>query len=113
MPLNDFRQLANLSFMVEHYQLHVEEAKAEGLAFSVADFIYLHYISPDNHTHEMPVNHDDLPLKNISSSFHVFNPDTEGFSIPRLDNLIKKSYTFFDLKGRLLGSFIFHPPSIH
>jgi len=111
MPLNDFRQLANLSFMVEHYQLHVEEAKSEGLDFNLADFIYLHYISPDSHTHDFPVNHEDLPLKNITSSFHVLKADFQELSLALPGYIIKKSFSFFDLKGRLSGSFVFHPPS--
>ena len=112
MPLNDFRQLANLSFMVEHYQLHVKEAKAEGLDFDLTDFIYLHYISPDSHTHDIPVDHEDLPLKHINSSFHFANPDSGQLAIVLPGYFIKKAYSFIDLKGRLLGSHVFHPPSL-
>lgn len=112
MPLNDFRQLTNLSFMLSHYQLHVEEAKSEGMDFDLLDFAYLHYISPDSHTHDFPVNHEDLPLKNIASSFQVFNPGLVVLSFFIPDDPVDNIYSFFDIKGRLTGSFVFHPPSV-
>jgi len=66
MPGTDFSQMSNMLYMVDHYQLHVKEARDAGVEFNLADFIYLHYISPDGHSHDSPVDHDKLPLKHVS-----------------------------------------------
>ena len=76
MPRTDFGQLSNLKYLVDHYTLHVEEAKEKNEEFDVFDFIYLHYISPDDHTHDEPVDHNKLPFKSVSSSINFVNQES-------------------------------------
>lgn len=111
MPMNDYGQLAKLKFLVEHYNLHVEEARVDGTEFDVIDFIYLHYISPDSHTHKNPVDHNQLPLKKIGAAQHLILNTLNDFYlwVPGI-TMHSLVYDCQD-KGRISLPQIFHPPT--
>ncbi len=111
MPNTDFSQLTKLPFLVDHYMLHVEEAEMAGESFTVLDFIYVHYISPDDHTHEIPVDHGNLPIKQISSSLNLWIQTIDLLSINKVIGLAQNVFSPKILNGRIISHFIFHPPS--
>ena len=67
IPKCDFSQLTKLDDLFLHYQVHQEEAKANNTAISLADFLYIHFVSGDEHEHNNSENHQKLPLQTISS----------------------------------------------
>ena len=112
MPRADFSQFEHFGDMRDHYQLHVEEAKENQEIFTFWDFVYLHFLSPDEHSHS---NHGDdhrnLPLQIVSSSM--------GFIIGLIIDLGEENRypdqnaiykNVFHLEGFLPS--IFHPPFI-
>ena len=66
IPGSDFSQLYQLDDAFLHFQEHILEAKEKSASFTILDFIWLHYISGEDHdpNHEHP--HEDLPLKVFS-----------------------------------------------
>lgn len=77
IPKTDFNQFSKLPDLLDHYQLHAVEAQENGDDFSVLDFIYLHYISPDDHTHGEPFDHSKLPFKSINAIVLACNTDVQ------------------------------------
>lgn len=67
IPRTDFSQLLHLADMVEHYKLHQEEAQLAGLDFGIVDFMYIHFINPDEHHDEAHDHHEQLPFYTFSS----------------------------------------------
>ena len=68
LPRTDFSQLLKLKDLQEHYQLHQLEAKLAGVAFTLQEFLYDHFIQPDGHDHEGENDHEGLPMSSCSSS---------------------------------------------
>lgn len=110
MPLNDFNQLSKLSFLIQHYKLHQYEAAEKNESFTAIDFIYLHYISPDQHTHDVPYDHSDLPLQEISVSMNLV--ECSGLIVSEsIDNIISsKNYFYKPASNRIIFNKVFHPP---
>lgn len=111
MPKTDFGQLMKFSDLLEHYQLHQEEAALIGESISFSTFLYLHFINGDEHQHEQENEHDKLPFQNSLSSFSFYLAynDTNFLSVqsPIVTHL--PSYESFYSKDVHID--IFHPPS--
>ena len=112
IPKTDFSQLTKLSFLIEHYQLHVEEAKLLGESFDVFDFVYLHYINTDEHVPMDNHNHEDLPFKSlgISTGFIVESPQSLSSEVEI--EYFESNFHYSGLKDALLSINIFHPPLV-
>ena len=112
IPRCDFSQLMHIDDLVDHYQLHVVEAETAGGSITVSEFLYIHFISGEEHDHESPADHDQLPMQQFAQTmtmhtasldFHMGSSETTIV----LDNIFPGTTTFIsveDSKG------IFHPP---
>ena len=111
MPKTDFHQLSRWPSLLEHYNLHVAEAEELNLEFTVFDFIYLHYISPDNHVHDEPFDHSELPFKSISAMALICNEALVlDCKISESKHPIEK-WTFGDNLGKKYVFAAFIPPN--
>ena len=70
LPQSDFSQLLKVSKLMEHYDFHLEQAAAEGQDFSFGEYLWIHFVQPDNHEHEDD-SHQDLPLQTFSGSTSI------------------------------------------
>lgn len=115
MPRTDFGQLSSIAYLVDHYKLHLSEAKASGERFTAWDFIYNHYVSPDNHTHDTPVDHNKLPFKSVISSINFckvspeFSVEISNISESVCDQIRTNSTTFID---RIHTKDLLQPPNV-
>ena len=75
IPRCDFSQLLKITDLLEHYALHQQEAEAMGEACSFTEFLYLHFVSSDDHQHNQQNEHEQLPLQNLSSSILLYLTD--------------------------------------
>jgi len=114
IPNSDFSQLMHLDDLKSHYIQHVQEAEAIGEEITLAEFLYLHFISEEDHDHDIPSDHSNLPLQNIISPISMY---MESINIQEpivyLDIRIKTSFptpillnNIDETKG------IFHPPKV-
>ena len=110
MPLNDFSQLANIPYLIDHFNLHVKEAQEIGEDFTIVDFIYLHYISPDEHVHDTPYNHEDLPLKNINSSVTMCLNSIDELNLSPNTQWVDNDFAVRSFMSFEFNHSIFHPP---
>lgn len=113
MPKTDFNQLSRISFLIEHYQIHKQEAELKSEDFGVWDFIYLHYISPDDHVHDFPVDHNELPFKNITISVLFANVESVIDVVEERVLGFKKNYAHTGLSDRLVNQFLLRPPKLY
>ncbi|NRB46946.1 MAG: hypothetical protein HRU41_04690 [Saprospiraceae bacterium] len=65
-PGTDYGQFLRISDLVQHIQVHRLEAAEVGQAFSWKQFVYDHFINPDQHEHSNQTDNHELP-------FHVVN----------------------------------------
>ena len=112
MPGTDFNQLSKIPFLIEHYNLHQQEAEINGTSFNVFDFIYIHYIFPDDHTHDQPIDHGELPLKSVSSSLIVFDCYQSDDLTVSSDIHVRNVSGFIKFSDRLISNSQFRPPPI-
>ncbi|MCB9283482.1 MAG: hypothetical protein H6563_05355 [Lewinellaceae bacterium] len=85
-PQADFSQLRNLPFLYRHFQMHREEAAANGASLSVGTFILMHYAAGSAHQHPGDSNsHQQLPFKSLQDiqwvggkQLALFLPDLSG-----------------------------------
>lgn len=68
LPKSDFSQLLKVNDLLEHYALHQQEAEAVGEVCVFTEFLYLHFVSNDDHQHDQQDEHEQLPLQSLSSS---------------------------------------------
>lgn len=109
MPKCDFSQLSKLMDLVEHFELHQEEALAIGETLSLVSFLYLHFITSEEHEHDDHQEHKNLPLQKISNSLFFFltNPTTTFINKNLPQEKLK--YTPKLYISKFIAS-IFHPP---
>ena len=72
IPKNDFSQLLNIYDLVEHFEEHQQEALAVGEAISFSEFLLLHFFETEQHQHDSDNSHDNLPLKNITTTVVLY-----------------------------------------
>lgn len=112
IPNCDFYQIAKVPFLIEHYQLHKNDAESSGIDYDVFDFVYTHFITCEVHQHPKGFDHDQLPLKSISSSIQF------SINLPILicsESAMEINSRIFQLaefSGVSILNSIFHPPSI-
>lgn len=114
MPKTDFGQIDNVLFMMDHYNLHKQEAKILNEDFDVWDFVYLHYISPDDHTHDNPVDHQELPFKSISKITLTVNPKVNSIPVNgHIEKISSQIQVYRDNElGRNHTNTLLQPPRI-
>lgn len=71
-PGFDMSQLVKMVNLMEHYELHQDEAEAIGETLSFLEFMVIHYVDFDNHEHEGEDNHDKLPFQSSSTSLILY-----------------------------------------
>ncbi len=114
IPNSDFGQLMHIDDLAIHYSQHKAEAEAIGENITFYEFLYLHFISEDDHDHDTPTDHGSLPLQNIVSPISLFLVSHVIQDITQvLDPIIESrfarpilSYDIVETKG------IFHPPKV-
>ena len=112
IPNCDFYQLAKIPFLVEHYQLHKEEADSVGVDYDVFDFVYTHFIICEEHQHATGFDHDQLPLKSISTSIQ-FSTDLSAWETSeKAMEINSRIFHLVESSGISILNSIFHPPSI-
>jgi len=111
IPNSDFGQLRKLPDMLKHYQLHLNEAAAEGDTLSFFDFLYVHYIVDIEHEHDEE-SHDSFPLKSVSAStffaladIHIQIPNI-SFNTPH----VSSNFNFTAVYYFEITNSIFRPP---
>ncbi|NNE27264.1 MAG: hypothetical protein HKN09_10505 [Saprospiraceae bacterium] len=112
IPKTDFSQLLKLNYLIEHYQLHVEEARLLGQSFDVFDFIYIHYINPDEHVSPEGHDHENLPLKSMTVSTGFIAESSQDLNFNIDPTLIESNFKYEDFQSVLIGVNIFHPPLV-
>ena len=94
IPMSDFSQLIHLPDVVEHYQLHVEEAQKSGVKFVFLDFLKIHSFNADGHQHSGNDDHDNCPFQffHSSNSFVLTTADFSFSGLKALSILENLSY---------------------
>lgn len=112
IPQSDFSQIAQIDDLIRHYRIHQAEADALNQKLSFWDFLYLHFGTEEEHQHENPQAHDNLPLKKIAPS-HTFFLDVKVSLSSEMVYAICDAFTSFykaSLEIEFVYSF-FHPPA--
>jgi hypothetical protein len=78
IPKGDFSQLLKINELLEHYSLHQQEASVIGEECSFLGFMYLHFVSSDEHQHHSQDEHEQLPLYSLSTSILLYCEDFFG-----------------------------------
>ena len=111
-PGTDFEQLWHVAGAVEHYKMHMEEAKERGEKFTFSKFIYEHYVDPDSHTHSDDTAHDDLPIQHFHAPINFAiqgKPFLESNAlILTMEQPIEFVPTYYSF---LFGEGLYRPPS--
>ena len=110
LPGTNFSDLVRIPDLVDHYQLHVEEAALICEEYSILNFVNDHFINPDKHTQKgHDQDHQDLPLHNISPSL-LMHCDFSLFELVFQpgEAIIQFFYVLEKLPGS--SSPIFQPP---
>lgn len=113
IPKCDFSQIGQLDDLLEHFELHQQEARKSGLRISFREFLYIHFIEGDEHQHPNENEHQDLPLYSVSSSILLFLEQVDcvwnSIATIRQEREIAFQNSFY------LNPFInqvFHPPCL-
>ena len=111
IPKSDFSQLLNFSELLEHFADHQKEAKLKGDSINFLDFAFIHFFSPDQHQHDEPNEHDNLPFQSFQISIVMLNSD----SVPPVEqNVAPKFFNNFPSEPVLpvkgFTSLPFQPP---
>lgn len=111
IPRSDFSQMGQLDNLLKHYELHQSEAQNVGSSISFMQFLYIHFVSGDEHQHPNENEHHNLPLYSISSGMILFFEELGSLS-HNIYNEIRKteitSYIIFYLNPFI--NQVFHPP---
>ena len=68
LPGTDYGQFLHIEDLLQHVQLHKQEAGQLGEIFSWQHFVYDHFINPDDHEHSQ---HSELPFHTIHTTVVV------------------------------------------
>ncbi len=112
-PRTDFSQLLHLRALADHYRLHRLEAAAAGQAFGLVDFLWLHFIEGDSHSHPDDGRaHDELPFHRLYNSVVLILPPV-GMWAPPARRLLRQTRAFA-LPSFRLSDYVtecFRPPA--
>lgn len=110
-PRTDFSQLLHLRALADHYRLHRLEAAAAGQAFGLVDFVWLHFIEGDSHSHPDGRAHDELPFHHLYSSVLILL--SAAMWVPPARRLLRQTRAFA-LPSFRLSDYVtecFRPPA--
>ena len=111
VPRSDFSQLSQVNNLLDHYKLHQLEAEALAVKISFVEFLYLHFVSGDEHQHSNGDEHDGLPLYSLLSGILLYVKKTSHVLKTCFTVALEKEIFFQDTF--YLNPFIhqvFHPP---
>ncbi|MFK7933731.1 MAG: hypothetical protein AB8G22_09485 [Saprospiraceae bacterium] len=111
IPKGDFSQLTKINDLMEHYQLHQEEATALGEAITFVDFLYLHFITGEEHQHDTEDDHNNLPLQQFATTTFLLTA-TEfscGLSLPLTPSVKQEIIAIFSSE---VVAPLYHPPCL-
>lgn len=83
IPKTDFSQLLTVPEFLEHYQEHKADSLSKGEILGFWDYVQLHFLETDNHSHDDESSHDGLPLKTINCTTFSVPSD---FDLPAFVN---------------------------
>jgi len=112
IPKSDFSQLAKISNLLEHYEIHQKEALRMNVSISFMGFMYVHFFSDQEHEHSDKSAHNKLPLKSFNSLlilFSIFSKYTRNFDIN--SNIETLNVVNNSLETQDYQPSIFHPPA--
>ena len=112
-PGTDYGQFLRISDLVQHIQVHRLEAAQLVQVFSWKQFVYDHFINPDQHEHPNQKDNHELPFHVVNGSVLVWVGETIDLTVniklPRID--YEKPYLSpFHLNG--FQRSLKHPPAI-
>jgi hypothetical protein len=67
LPQFDGSQLARLGQLWQHFGEHRVEIQPSGAELSFLDFLYEHYLAPEQHDHPDRSQHDQLPFQHLGA----------------------------------------------
>lgn len=112
IPKTDFSQLLHVADMLEHYQLHKNEAVAQGQDFCIVDFIKAHVLPSEEHDHDDTEDHENVPCQSPHVSVLLFSMDAKfdnsDISFPTVLNELSFQNNFY-LTGFIKS--LIQPPS--
>lgn len=112
-PRTDFAQFWHTASAVEHFKLHQAEAIDRGDRFTLAMFIYEHYVDPDSHTHSDDSAHEDLPNQHFHAPLNFAIQSTPIFQVDILTSPIERVIGFCPTYySFLFGEALDRPPSL-
>ena len=112
IPKSDFSQIGQLDELLDHYNLHKEEANQAGVEISFGEFLYMHFIQEENHKHPNDNDHQELPFFSVTGHTVLFMEHFE-YSIKSLKVFVNKR-GISQLDSFYLNPYInniFHPPA--
>lgn len=81
LPQSDFSQLRRLPQLFAHYDVHIEQAADQGTTLSFGEFLFIHFIHPDQHQHG-DNSHQELPLQHIGTGYIAALPSVSAIPMP-------------------------------
>jgi len=109
LPHSDFSQLQNLPDLIEHFHEHKQEALLEGQSIDLLDFLYMHFVSGEDH-HDDEGNHEGLPFQNISPASSCLLTVHAAWPEFRSSGHVSFSHIYQDKCLPGISASIFHPP---
>lgn len=114
LPQLDGSQLTRVGQLWQHFDQHRTELTDTGGELSFLDFLYEHYLAPEQHDHPDRSQHEQLPFQHFGSVTYVTVTAVACLSIERVvspDGRPALGYrnVFFPVE---FVSSIPHPPSI-
>jgi hypothetical protein len=111
IPMSDLSQLELIDDLVEHFMSHHSNPASQDDHVKFFTFLFMHYTAEHNHEHEDDSQHENLPLKQLSSGTSYI---LSG-SIVNLQPIIKLIAAYFSyyqlMICRLFSPSIDHPPA--
>lgn len=81
LPGTDYGQFLRISDLVQHIEVHRLEAAQLGQVFSWKQFVYDHFINPDQHEHSNQKDNHELPFHVVNGTVLVWVGEPHDFTI--------------------------------
>ena len=113
-PKGDFSQMLKISDLMEHYDLHKQQAQILGQSMTFPEFLYIHFVNVDEHEEDHHGTHDDLPFQQFNSGTNSFLIDAKvwpGALLPAL-NSKEDIFGLIQFRSSDFLSTLFRPPTV-